>query len=92
MFIGNIPEVGYEVELNKWYVWVRLCKCPPNQIGVFRPYLEIGIVKWLDRGELHKFRGRAEKKIGGWKYWSSPIGINFSISTYGVLGGSKGKR
>lgn len=82
MIIGNRSELGVRADLNKWYIFIEILKCPPNQIGIYRPYIMIGFVKWTDHGEYGKFNGRKEKKIGGWREYSSPIGIEFKLLTY----------
>lgn len=77
MIIGKIPKHGAAIELNKWYFGMEILKCPPSMVGIFRPYILFIFVKFKDLGEPYKINGREENKVGGWKYWTSPIGIEF---------------
>ena len=83
MKIGIFPrDKGEAIELNKWYFGIEILKCPPSQIGIFRPYIFLLCVKFKQLGEPYMIGGKEEKKIGGWKQWSSPFGINFEITRF----------
>ena len=80
MVIGtSLPQYGNLVELNKWYFGIEILKCPPSQIKIFRPFIFIYCVKYLDLGEPGKLNGRPEKKIGGFKRLTCPYGIKLEI-------------
>lgn len=79
MIIGNKPKLGTEIQINKWYWCIELLKCPPTMINIFKPYLFIMLVRFKDLGQPCQMGGSPEKKIGGWKQWSFPIGLEIRI-------------
>ena len=83
MKIGNVPIHRNELKLNKWYIGLEINKCPPTMFGVFRPHIFIIFVKFKQFAEPYDLLGNEnEIKIGGWKSWSSPIGIELKIRRY----------
>jgi hypothetical protein len=82
MKIGRLHKMGEAIKLNKWYVGIEILKCPPTMVGIFRPYFFFICVKFKTLGEPYMIGGKKEEKIGGWKRWSSPIGIVFEIIRY----------
>jgi hypothetical protein len=81
MKIGNKPKERGTVQLNKWYFFIEILKCPPVMFGVFKPYITIGLVKFIKTSD-YEFNGGKDIYKGGWKSWSSPIGIEFRINRY----------
>lgn len=79
MRIGIKPDIGESGKLNKWYFGIDFLRCPPSQVGIFRPSIFIWCVKWLDHGEPGMFNGRPEKRKGHWKEFNFPWGIRIEI-------------
>lgn len=82
MRIGRFPNRGEVAELNKWYFGIEILKCPPTQVGIFRPYFFFVCLKFKQLGEPYMIGDKEEKKIGGWKSWSFTFGFRFEVIRY----------
>lgn len=79
MRIGRRPEAGMIAEIGKWYIGADILMRPPYKIRGFQPYLFVWCVKFLTDGFEDRVGGKPADRVGGWRHYSFPWHIYFSI-------------
>lgn len=81
MHIGNKPKIGERPFLNKWYYGIEILRYPKCMWGkgFYKPSITVYLVKWLQLGEYWKINGEEEKKIGGWKTFTSRYSLTIDF-------------